>query len=189
MSELNKIRSIFKETPVLKISKSSDNLVEALKRFRKNAPESETIRTVVSIIVNLCLNFQYFRLFLSHHFHFKWNLIGMSLKGPVCDTNDTNLMLDKSGDDSSDESSESGITVDKMKEVQQQLSDLLTPEQTQQAMKILHGLRAEATEEEKQAAIVSSYNVCIFIHFKSILFFFILFVARFGFISKTIIES
>lgn len=152
VSELNKIRSIFKGTPVLKISKSSDNLVEALKRFRKNAPESETIRTVVSIIDNLCLNFQYFRLFFSHHFHFKWNLIGMALKGPVCDTNDTNLMLDKSGD----ESSESGITVEKMNEVQQQLSNLLTPEQTQLAMAILHGLRAEATEEEKQAAIVSS---------------------------------
>lgn len=78
----------------------------------------------------------------------------MALKGPVCDTNDTNSMqiLDKSGD----ESSESGITVEKMEEVQQQLSNLLTPEQTQQAMTILHGLRAEATEEEKQAAIVSS---------------------------------
>lgn len=80
-------------------------------------------------------------------------MIGKALEGPVCDMKEINSkqMLNKSDN----ESEGGGISVEKMKEAQQQLSKLLTPEQTQQAMMVLHGLRAEATEKEKQAAVVS----------------------------------
>lgn len=79
--------------------------------------------------------------------------MGSALKGPICDTKGINLrqMPDTSGN----ESNGGGITVEKMKKAQQQLSKLLTPEQTQRAMIVLQGLRAEATKKEKQATVVS----------------------------------
>lgn len=80
--------------------------------------------------------------------------MGLALKGPVCDTKEISLrhMPDTSGN----ELNGGGISVEKMKQVQQKLAKLLTPEQTQRAMSILHGLRAEATEKEKEAAVVST---------------------------------
>lgn len=60
-------------------------------------------------------------------------------------------MLDTSGNGSK----AGGITVETMREAQDKLSQLLTPEQTQRAMIILRGLRADATQKEKQEAVVS----------------------------------
>lgn len=72
--------------------------------------------------------------------------MGLALQGPVCDKKEIDLRQLKGG---------GGITVDKMKEAQHELSKVLTPEQTQRGMIILRGLRADATEKERQAAVVS----------------------------------
>lgn len=86
------------------------------------------------------------------------DLLELALKGSSCDK--TNLDL-KQVLESIDSGSEvpghttDGITVDEMKEAQEKLSKVVTPEQTQHAMTILSGFRVGATEEDTEAAVVS----------------------------------
>lgn len=84
--------------------------------------------------------------------------MGMALKRPVCDTKKTNLRQ------VGNESNGGGIAVEKMKKLQQQLSEILETDQIQPAMEILQGFRAEATQKEKETAIVSGIqnNFAIF---------------------------
>lgn len=109
--------------------------------------------------------------------------MSLALQGPVCGRKEIDLrqLLDTN----SNESKGGGITVEKMREAQEKLSKVLKPEQTQRAMIILRGLRAEATQKEKQEAVVSFENISNFIMIIYFVFLFISFAAGFDFIGKS----
>lgn len=79
------------------------------------------------------------------------------MQGPTCDKKKIDLkqLLESSSSESEETGKSEGITEDEMKEAQNQLSKLMSPEQTQHAMTILRGIRVGATEQEKQSTVVS----------------------------------
>lgn len=145
-------------------SKSVDDFADILKKFGRNSTDNETIDGVVSDNqLPMCpvrLTFE-FCLFSSILCEFQLQLLGMAVQGSTCGRTkiDLNQMFQSINNEET-RAKASGktshyMTQDELSIINAELAKLLTPPQTKHAMRILQGFRENATDNEKDAALVS----------------------------------
>lgn len=147
-------------------SKSVDDFADILKKFGRNSTDNEMIDGVVSdSTFSMCLVHSIFEFcflcFPSFLCKFQLELLGMAVQGSTCGRTkiDLNQMFQSINNEETRAKATGNtshyMTQDELTIINAELAKLLTPPQTKHAMRILQGFRENATDNEKDAALVS----------------------------------